>query len=985
MVDGYLSNGKILYSSPNFSFIFSFKGRELLNLNIDDLIPEPIQTFHKELIENAIKYSNINYIFNTPKDSLLKNNNGEIFKIKLFVKPVPNLSYGLIYYNYIQRYTKSNYIILLDKGFKICGFSEIDKLCSLLNIKNQINSTLIGYHIGFVIPNILMLLEYINGEFNIIKKDFELKGYLYLIHKTNNLKIIIENILNKLRDNKNNRNDFNDVFNEDPKNIVSEFNLLIKELNNQQIMPISIFYKIKKLSFLNGNYEYYEIYINNDIIFKDEFNSLLKSKSMKQNYKKKSNSLKKIIKDKYNDNEYINSTEKYEKEIDEKKFINDDNKTYKNNIISINNEFLYNSNSNNYINFRKIKHNIIVKKDIFQIKIMKYLYYVFGIMIIIIISFHFWLQISSFKKLNKFSEDNLFFNRTKIILGVCYSIIISIRWYSHSLYINNNYSMADNWSRFYQKGLEENIAFLAYQKNISHYLSNEFKPIIKKKFNIELYIYKYNSEKYKYDLDNILLFLINNEIKILQKYSYYSNISECKNISTELGLNEIDLKNLAEVSYFIYYLNFEGYTGENKTKIVNQYFYKFPLTIIFSLLMFICILSLYIYYILYLYKIENIFLNKLIYFNSPNFENYIKKLNEIKKQLINDNNNLNNDEDDEFKYSYSYLKGTNIDEKSEKSQKNKSKQKKDKFILYQYQQKKIRSILKFFFKKNIIFGILILLIMLIVLSYYIITLLLNIKYKNNYLNFDIIINIIENAFKNSFDIYLPIIRELDFYEKHLINCTTLNGFYKMNIPKATDIKIPKIENEIMFIMDDNNLKKETIKKFNLIFNGDICQIAANKEKAKLYCKNFWSGVLLKGMRQALAQIGISIVSVLDELEYLNNINNNKTLFSLMSESTFFDYKIFHEVYLFRAYEKIKNIFLEFREEKLSVIVKLNRFILILYIIITIIISIFFIFFISSFRSTFNSFLNFIGIIPEKYIEEDNNMYKAIINYGQKVF
>ena len=275
--------------------------------------------------------------------------------------------------------------------------------------------------------------------------------------------------------------------------------------------------------------------------------------------------------------------------------------------------------------------------------------------------------------------------------------------------------------------------------------------------------------------------------------------------------------------------------------------------------------------------------------------------------------------------------------------------------------------------------------MLIVLSYYIITLLLNIKYKNNYLNFDIIINIIENTFKNSFDIYLPIIRELDFYEKHLTNCTTLNGFYKMNIPKATDIKIPKIENEIMFIMDDNNLKKETIEKFNLIFNGDICQIAANKEKAKLYCKNFWSGVLLKGMRQALAQIGISIVSVLDELDYLNNINNNKTLFSLMSESTFFDYKIFHEVYLFRAYEKIKNIFLEFREEKLSVIVKLNKFILILYIIITIIISIFFIFFISSFRSTFNSFLNFIGIIPEKYIEEDNNMYKAIINYGQKVF
>ena len=35
-------------------------------------MPTVISTFHKELIDNAVKYSNVNNIFNQPKDKLLK-------------------------------------------------------------------------------------------------------------------------------------------------------------------------------------------------------------------------------------------------------------------------------------------------------------------------------------------------------------------------------------------------------------------------------------------------------------------------------------------------------------------------------------------------------------------------------------------------------------------------------------------------------------------------------------------------------------------------------------------------------------------------------------------------------------------------------------------------------------------------------------------------------------------------------------------------
>ena len=134
--------------------------------------------------------------------------------------------------------------------------------------------------------------------------------------------------------------------------------------------------------------------------------------------------------------------------------------------------------------------------------------------------------------------------------------------------------------------------------------------------------------------------------------------------------------------------------------------------------------------------------------------------------------------------------------------------------------------LSFFIKKNIIFGIIFFLIMLICLSYYLISLLWNIKFKNDFLYFDKLNNSLESTFKETFDNFIPIIRELDLYEKKLINCTNFDGFYKMNLPKLTDIKIPVIEDLIMNIINDKDLKKESINKFYKILNQDLCSAGA---------------------------------------------------------------------------------------------------------------------------------------------------------------
>jgi hypothetical protein len=270
LVDGYLSNGKILYSSSNFSLLFMYNDKELLNLTIEDLLPNAIQVFHKELVDNAIKYSNINYSFKELKETFLKSRIGGLYNIKLFVKPVPSLSYGLIYYSYLQKINEPNFIIVLDKDLKINGFTEMSQTGSLFTMNNGFNLShnIIGFHIGMIIPDIFSLMEYKNEEFIINKIDHELKGYLYPIDKVNDLKNKVNNILEKIKLNRNEDN-YGQI-ETDPQNISNEFNELLRELSNYKSNPFSIFYKIKLHTFLEGKYKYYRIYINNDILTDNE-------------------------------------------------------------------------------------------------------------------------------------------------------------------------------------------------------------------------------------------------------------------------------------------------------------------------------------------------------------------------------------------------------------------------------------------------------------------------------------------------------------------------------------------------------------------------------------------------------------------------------------------------------------------------------------------------------------------------------------------
>ena len=723
--------------------------------------------------------------------------------------------------------------MVVDKDLKINGFTEISQPGSLFIVNNVFNlsPSIIGYNIGLIIPDILPLLEYNNNEFNITKKDCELKGYLYPVEKTRELRNKMNNILGKIKNNNANLNDYQGHIHleDDSQNISNEFGELMKELGKQNIKPISIYYRVKLHSFMENKYKYYTIEITNNIISDNEYglsNKLIKeiaesqsekyknnfefkssiSKISKESWKKikvmlvekkpllinnKANKLEKSKISKISKKTKINSPKNNKNESEIKEIedsynnINKDKR--KNQFKSLS---LYNSKSNIAMSgFNKIKNDIINKKEIMPLKLMRYVCYLFSLMTIIFMIWDLIKKVNSFSLLSGFLLDNLFFNKTKVTIASLYITSVNVRWLSHSIFENSTSCMHGNWVEFYQALLRECLEYAEIQKNTSNYLDEEFYETMNAKSPVELEVHRIpEKEKYDFSFDNKITFLINSIIKILDIYDYFSSLS-CKEITPILGLNETKLQNLIDQSYNFYFSDLRGFKGKEKLEKIEQKFSGYLLPMIIYSIFLVGFLLFYIYYSLNLHQIEIYFLKKIINFNSQNFDTYFKKLEEIKKKLRNDNSDEEEKVDDmdfndlESKKKEEENKETKIEKKNEKEKKKKKKRGgNNQNKIQQIKKKKLNIMTKFFFKRNILFIIKLVIIMIIALSYFILVILLKTKFKNDLIIFDDLIDSIYAVYRDCFDTFLSFKRELDLYERRLVNCTTILDSYQIKIP-----------------------------------------------------------------------------------------------------------------------------------------------------------------------------------------------------------
>ena len=465
-----------------------------------------------------------------------------------------------------------------------------------MNNAYNLSQNILGYNIGLIIPEILTLIEYKNDEFNIVKTNYELKGFLYPIEKTKEIKNKINAILDKIKNNKLNIKEYQGQIEDDPQNIGIEFNEFIKELNRQNIIPFNIFFRIILYSFLEGKYKYYRIYVNNSVL--NENKNISELKQIKDNQESQNDNIKinfdfkssnsKLSKDskkklivmngdkkpmigltnKTNRLEYSqlsrNSKMTNIKNIkkQEDKNLEDSNNENNNNMLinekNILNKTnsLYNSKSNIAMSgFNKIKNDIIDNKEIIPLKLMKLICYLFGFIAIIFMVFELLNQIHSFNNLSDFFLDNLFFNKTKIAVASLYTISVNIRWLSHSIFENSTSCLHGNWIEFYEILLRESLKYIEIQKNASNYLGEDFSHILTQKFPIELNVHRIpEKEKYDFSFDNIMTFLVNSIIKMIDMYDYFVSL-KCQNITTIVGLNETKLQNLIDQAYNLYISN----------------------------------------------------------------------------------------------------------------------------------------------------------------------------------------------------------------------------------------------------------------------------------------------------------------------------------------------------------------------------------------------------------------------------------------------
>ena len=248
LVDGYFNMGKILYVTPNIENIFDYKINDLMNSNIDYLIPKTIAEIHNELIENTIRFSRLEKIFKKPLETSIKGKKNGLFNVNIYIKPVPNFKFGLIYFCYLKKLSTNTFNIMLDKNLKITCFTDLYKegSNSLIVQFFGFNPPLTNRNICVFIPEILKQIKYEDEAYKFIKNEIDLEGNFYPVTNINEVESKVNLILEKIK-----QTGFLKMDEEgDSQETFKEYDELMFMIRKRYTKGTKIFYKIKTKIFL---------------------------------------------------------------------------------------------------------------------------------------------------------------------------------------------------------------------------------------------------------------------------------------------------------------------------------------------------------------------------------------------------------------------------------------------------------------------------------------------------------------------------------------------------------------------------------------------------------------------------------------------------------------------------------------------------------------------------------------------------------------
>ena len=676
LVDGYFNMGKILYVTPNIENIFDYKINDLMNSNIDYLIPKTIAEIHNELIENTIRFSRLEKIFKKPLETSIKGKKNGLFNVNIYIKPVPNFKFGLIYFCYLKKLSTNTFNIMLDKNLKITCFTDLYKegSNSLIVQFFGFNPPLTNRNICVFIPEILKQIKYEDEAYKFIKNEIDLEGNFYPVTNINEVESKVNLILEKIK-----QTGFLKMDEEgDSQETFKEYDELMFMIRKRYTKGTKIFYKIKTKIFLKTHLVHlfqmsndlikYNIketvdntYMNkndnnkNDNNTKDIDNNdqeINDEKEKEKNSEEKINLIQlehEIIDgdaDKFKSNEKEESTSKNSDKIHKKNKKGETNKKTDNNKKKKEeekNEEKDNDDENqskvskknvnmDTSTYNKLKSHVIKGAEVLWMSVMRYVGYSF-ILLSILYSYLFYLsQINELKELNEYCHENLIFNHSKIDFGCLFIASKNIYYTKFNISKDDSCYGHESCKQFYLEMLSTCLTDLEKSTQNTSYFDQDFVKILQKSIQVNLSMYL-TSEKEQFIITKKNLFIL----ILSMAFDYSSNI---KNYF-EKYRSIYDIMNINVCTNSLYLFNDKTLVGfnedekrkhlDNPIKDLSNYSFIIELCI---LIIFSAIFSVLIFQV---NNIELDYIRVLIRFNSKPFEDYLTSLFELKKSLTESN------------------------------------------------------------------------------------------------------------------------------------------------------------------------------------------------------------------------------------------------------------------------------------------------------------------------------------------------------------
>ncbi len=405
----------------------------------------------------------------------------------------------------------------------------------------------------------------------------------------------------------------------------------------------------------------------------------------------------------------------------------------------------------------------------------------------------------------------------------------------------------------------------------------------------------------------------------------------------------------------------------------------------------------------------------MVNFQTTEFDDYLKYLDEIRRKISNDNEenkysennieNKNNNIKEDFGNSNSIKDSQkkNIKRMKTRIEINNDKEKRKKLHIIQLQKKeKKRTMINFYIFLEIFSSIKYCGILILFMVFYIIIFPIYIIKRKDFISFDEITTEIESISINTYLSYIQMKKEIVNYlhfiyqkENCLIKFNKRENECIINNIKYTLSNITNYTFNYSIFNDNISYSEENILYLKLVKNLHVNPKSPEGELAKLYygnmceiilqfgneinlniCSKFWNTILTQGLQQSILyyyNLNNQVLNLFSQNkdEYSLNYFNSALLLLNEIETYLLHYFYLAEKCSFIILKKIKN-------KKSNSLIKFLNFILFCIIVVYILLYGLITIFIEQTKKNFCSFANFLAIFPHKYVVKDEEFYNSLL-------